>query len=69
MMICRRKKHYYLHALPLKNNKTADRDMENIKLEISLPDESKLVDSNTNGEIRVSSDPLSINASLLGKKS
>ena len=63
-----KKETYYLHALPLKNNKTADRDMETINLEISLPDESKLVDSNTNGEIRVSSDPLSINASLWGKK-
>ena len=63
-----KKETYYLHALPLKNSKTADRDMENIKLEISLPDESKLVDSNRNGEIRVSSDPLSINASLLEKK-
>ena len=64
-----KKETYYLHTLPLKNNKTADRDMENINLEISLPDESKLVDSNTNGEIRVSSDLLSINASLLEKKS
>ena len=41
---------YYLHALPLKNNKTADRDMENINLENSLSYESKLVDSSTNGK-------------------
>ena len=43
--------------------------MENTKLGhfFSLSDESKLVDSNINGEIRVSSNPLSINACLLEK--
>ena len=43
--------------------------MENIKLGnfFSLSDESKLVDSNTNGETRLSSNPLSINACLLEK--
>ena len=57
-----KKETYYLHALPLENNRTSDRDMENIKLEISLPDESKLVDSNTNGRYEF---PLILLASML----